>query len=112
MVTERLGGRGVWSAELRFGDPAQIVDAAAELEALGYSAAWVPDVGGPLFEDLYRLLQVITSGRSRNRHPLNICKDMRSRATSGGGGTRVLPEDHRKRDPAVGTGCQPRPGRR
>ncbi len=44
-----------------FGDAAQIVEADAELEALGYSALWVPDVGGPLFEDLDRVLQGTTT---------------------------------------------------
>ncbi len=34
-MAEKLGRLGVWSSELRFGDPAQIVGAAAELEALG-----------------------------------------------------------------------------
>ena len=34
-MTEKLGGLGVWSSELRFGDTTRIVGAAAELEALG-----------------------------------------------------------------------------
>ena len=58
---ERLSGLGVWSSELRFGEPAEIVAAAAELEELGYRALWVPDVGGALFDDLDRLLGSTTS---------------------------------------------------
>jgi hypothetical protein len=45
-VTERLGGIGVWEAAMRFGHPTAAVDYAAEIEELGYSAVWIPDVGG------------------------------------------------------------------
>lgn len=37
-----LGRLGVWSMELRFGDPGQRVEAAAELDELGYGAIWIP----------------------------------------------------------------------
>ena len=43
-----LTGVGIWSGELRHGDPGEIVEAAAELESLGYSALWIPDLGGDL----------------------------------------------------------------
>lgn len=56
-----LSGVGVWSAELRFGDQAAIPGAAAELESLGYSALWVPDVGGPLFDSLDILLDATST---------------------------------------------------
>jgi probable F420-dependent oxidoreductase len=46
----------VWSPALRYGDPSEAGDAAAELEALGYTAVWIPDVGGELFGPLERLL--------------------------------------------------------
>jgi probable F420-dependent oxidoreductase len=52
----QLRGTGVWAHELRYGDPAQSADLAAELESLGFSALWVPDVGGELFEALDHLL--------------------------------------------------------
>ena len=39
---------------LRYGDQGQIGAAATELEALGYSALWIPDVGGDLFGPLAR----------------------------------------------------------
>ncbi len=48
-------GTGIWSSELRFGDPAAIADAAAELESWGYTALWIPDAGGNLFGALDRL---------------------------------------------------------
>jgi probable F420-dependent oxidoreductase len=51
-----LNGTGVWSPELRYGDAARVTELAAELESLGFSALWVPDVGGDLFPALDRLL--------------------------------------------------------
>jgi len=42
-----LAGVGVWSSQLRYGDPAQAAEAAAELEELGFTALWIPDIGGP-----------------------------------------------------------------
>lgn len=53
---DRLTGLGVWANELRYGDAAEIPEAAAELEGLGYTALWVPDVGGDLFPALDLLL--------------------------------------------------------
>ena len=56
-----LTGTGVWSSTLRYGDPAASADAAAELEAMGYSAIWVPDVGGDLWTPLDALLGATTT---------------------------------------------------
>jgi len=47
---------GVWCAQLRFGDPSESADAAAELDELGFTALWIPDVGGPVFDAVGRLL--------------------------------------------------------
>jgi probable F420-dependent oxidoreductase len=55
-VTIALSGTGIWSAALRYGDAAEAADAAAELEGLGYSAVWLPDVGGDLFAAVGNLL--------------------------------------------------------
>ena len=52
-----LGGIGIWSGELRYGDAGEIRDAAAELESLGYTALWIPDVGGDVFGALQTLLE-------------------------------------------------------
>lgn len=52
-----LNGTGVWSTELRYGDPVAVAAAAAELVELGYTALWVPDVGGPMFDALDLLLR-------------------------------------------------------
>jgi len=52
-----LGGVGVWSGQLRFGDRGAVAEAAAELESLGYTALWVPGgAGGPVFDDCRALL--------------------------------------------------------
>jgi probable F420-dependent oxidoreductase len=51
-----LTGTGIWSAGLRYGDPAEAADAAGELEQLGYSALWIPDIGGDVFGVVERLL--------------------------------------------------------
>src|SRR5262245_7842752 len=52
-----LRGTGVWSGALRYGDGIAARDAAAELEALGYAALWVPGgVGGDIFGDCRALL--------------------------------------------------------
>ena len=44
---DRLGRIGVWAAAFRLGDPSEIAEGAAELEQLGYGAAWVPGVAMP-----------------------------------------------------------------
>lgn len=46
---------------LRYGDLDQVGPAATELEALGYSALWIPDVGGDLFGPLATLLGATTT---------------------------------------------------
>jgi probable F420-dependent oxidoreductase len=51
-----LSGVGVWSNQLRYGDAGEAADAAAELEELGFTALWIPDVGGPLFDSIDNLL--------------------------------------------------------
>ena len=52
----RLSGSGIWSSTLRYGDAVEAAALATELEALGYSALWVPDVGGDLFGAIGNLL--------------------------------------------------------
>ena len=46
---------------LRYGDMAAVAPAATELESLGYSALWIPDVGGDLFTPLATLLGATTT---------------------------------------------------
>lgn len=51
-----LAGVGIWSSQLRYGDPAESADAAAELDELGFKALWIPDVGGQVFDAVGSLL--------------------------------------------------------
>lgn len=51
-----LSGTGIWSAPLRYGDAGRAAEAAAELEELGYTALWIPDVGGPVLDSVENLL--------------------------------------------------------
>ncbi len=55
-MTTRLGGTGIWSSTLRYGDGGEAAARATELEGLGYTALWIPDVGGDLFGPLANLL--------------------------------------------------------
>jgi probable F420-dependent oxidoreductase len=56
-----LSGTGLWSFELRHHDPGEVADAVAELEALGYTAVWIPDIGGDVFTPLAHLLASTTT---------------------------------------------------
>jgi probable F420-dependent oxidoreductase len=53
----RPTGVGVWSGQLRYGDPGRAAEAAAELDELGFTALWVPDRGGPVLESVENLLK-------------------------------------------------------
>jgi probable F420-dependent oxidoreductase len=56
-----LGGTGIWSHHLRHDPPEEIAEGVLELESLGYSAAWIPDIGGDVFEALDRLLEATST---------------------------------------------------
>jgi probable F420-dependent oxidoreductase len=51
-----LSGVGIWSSQLEYGDAAEVADAAAELDELGFTALWIPDVGGPVLRSVEHLL--------------------------------------------------------
>ncbi|MYR05540.1 TIGR03620 family F420-dependent LLM class oxidoreductase [Gordonia sp. SID5947] len=51
-----LNGVGIWSSPLRYGDPGEAADAASELDDLGFTALWIPDVGGPVLQSVENLL--------------------------------------------------------
>ena len=52
----QLGGTGIWSGQLRYGDAGAVSEAAAELDELGYDALWIPDVGGDVLGAIETLL--------------------------------------------------------
>ena len=55
-MTRSPTGIGIWSSALRNGEPSETAAAAAELEALGYSALWIPDTGGDVFGAVANLM--------------------------------------------------------
>ncbi|BBZ70550.1 LLM class F420-dependent oxidoreductase [Mycobacterium paraseoulense] len=56
-----LSGVGIWSTHLRYGNPGKAAEAAAELEDLGFTALWIPDIGGgPILDTAERLLASTT----------------------------------------------------
>ena len=59
-MTTNIGSTGIWSGMLRYGDVGRATELAAELEELGYSTLWIPDVGGDLWTPLEALLAATT----------------------------------------------------
>ncbi len=55
-MTYELSGTGIWSSALRYGDLGPAAEAAVELQALGYTAVWLPDIGGDLYTPLANAL--------------------------------------------------------
>lgn len=57
MSSPQLGRIGLWSMELRFGDRAAAAEAAAECDALGFGALWIPGgIDGDVLQDVDALL--------------------------------------------------------
>jgi probable F420-dependent oxidoreductase len=52
-----LGSIGIWSAQVRHGDPVEVLEAAVELDELGFDTLWIPDAGGAVMASVERLLQ-------------------------------------------------------
>jgi probable F420-dependent oxidoreductase len=53
-----LGRFGIWSRELRFGDAAESVESAAELEQLGFGTLWIPGgAGGDILDTVETMLE-------------------------------------------------------
>jgi probable F420-dependent oxidoreductase len=52
----QLSGTGIWAHQLRYGDSSVAAELAAELDELGYSALWIPDVGGDVASAIETLL--------------------------------------------------------
>lgn len=56
-MTPQVGRVGIWSLEMRYGDPAAIDAAALEIEELGYGALWIPGgIDDGVLRDVDRLL--------------------------------------------------------
>jgi probable F420-dependent oxidoreductase len=62
MSKVQMGRVGIWSMELRFGDPGAGAETAAELEELGYGALWIPGgIDDAVLGDVDRLLSATKS---------------------------------------------------
>jgi probable F420-dependent oxidoreductase len=53
----QLTGTGIWAHQLRYADPGAIAESAALLDELGFSALWIPDVGGDVLGSAEVLLR-------------------------------------------------------
>jgi probable F420-dependent oxidoreductase len=67
-----LGPIGIWSSALRWGDAAEVAEAAAELEELGFGALWIPGGAGGAIFDACRSLLTATSSTAVATGILNI----------------------------------------
>ena len=88
-----LGGTGIWSHHLRHDPPEEIAAAVAELEELGYTAVWIPDIGGDVFGALDHLLDA-SSTMTIATGILNVWMHTASETAAW---WRGLPEDRRAR---------------
>jgi probable F420-dependent oxidoreductase len=89
-----LGGTGIWSGLLRYGDAGQRADAAATLEALGYSALWIPDVGG---DDLFPALRILLEATTTIVAATGILNIWMHQPADAGRGLADLDADHPNR---------------
>jgi probable F420-dependent oxidoreductase len=90
---ERLGRIGVWSGQLRPGDPGLIAEAAAELDELGFGAIWIPDPGGDMFGPVEALL----AGTRRMTIATGVMSVWRRQPAEIGGWWRALPAERQAR---------------
>ena len=104
-----LSGVGIWSSQLRYGNADEAADAAAELEELGFTALWIPDVGGPVLDSVDNLLASTNHDGHRHRHPQPL--DARARATSAAS-YAVLDQRRTATRFLCGIGVQPRSAHR
>lgn len=94
MTSPALGSIGIWSMEMRFGDRSQALEAAAELDDLGFGTLWIPGgIDSAVLEDIEALLSA-TRRMSIASGILNIWKHTPEQVA---GWYAALPEHHQKR---------------
>jgi probable F420-dependent oxidoreductase len=86
-------GIGVWSGQLRAGDPGLVAEAAAELDELGYGAIWIPDPGGDMFGPVETLL----AATRKMTIATGVMSVWRREPAEIGAWWRALPADRRAR---------------
>lgn len=94
MSTPQLGRIGLWSMEMRFGDKAEIKDAAVELDELGFGTLWIPGgIDSGVLQDVSALLSV-TKRMTIATGILNIWKHEPEDVAAW---FKALPADHKNR---------------
>ncbi len=93
-IAAQIGRIGIWSAELRHGDPAEVSEAAAELDALGYGALWLP---GEASGDLLGHIDLLLNTTSRTTIATGILNIWMHQAHDVAAWWRALPDDQRER---------------
>src|SRR5580704_13587262 len=89
-----LGRVGIWSGEFRYGDAGARADAAAELDALGFGALWIPGIaGGDLFGDM----DIALKATKRTAIASGIVNIWRHEPAEVGAWWRGLPADQQAR---------------
>ena len=90
----KLGRIGIWSAELRHGDPGEVGEAAAELDELGYGALWIP---GEASGDLLSHIDLLLKATRRATVATGILNIWMHDARDVGAWWRALPADQSDR---------------
>ena len=99
-----LTGVGIWSSQLRYGDADESTEAATELEELGFTALWIPDVGGPVFDAVGRLL----AATARTVIATGVLRNLCLRLAWGRRGFLCDPDRRARRPLSAGHRCEPR----
>jgi len=89
-----LGRIGIWSAELRNGDPGEVNEAAAELDELGFGALWIP---GEARGDLLRHVDLLLKATKSTTIATGILNIWMHSAQDVGAWWRGLPADYSER---------------
>lgn len=94
MSVPHIGHIGIWSMELRFGDPGEIAEAATDLDELGYGAIWFPGgIGGDVTGDFSRLL----AATKRTTVATGIINIWKHEPAEIAGWWKGLSDDHKRR---------------
>jgi probable F420-dependent oxidoreductase len=89
-----VGRIGIWSAELRHGDPGEVAEAAAELDEHGFGALWLP---GEASGDLLGHIDLLLKSTKQTTVATGILNIWMHEAKDVGEWWRALSTDHRER---------------
>lgn len=94
MGTPQVGKLGLWSMELRFGDPVEVAEAAAELEELGFGALWIP---GGIDDQVLNSVDALLAATRRITVATGILNIWKHQPQDVAAWFKALPADHQKR---------------